>query len=688
MARRKNIILLQLGIAAIATSSLIGVVSCSENKNTTIEKNTSIELIKTNFNSNEFGFENKTTLEVKNTINEQWIYKNKEKIFKNIDFKEEDITNLNVEITQNNNINNLSIRLEIKKNIISFSINNLKVEEIQIELVKNKFEAKEFGFENKTAQETNKIINEDWIYSKRSEIFKQINFNKEDIKNIEIKIKNSYNLLISLKIKNYEHSFEIINFKKEQSVEEIQKYENLVEQIKNNIKLIPSENAFFDHKQITVDNFLDLDYQIQKKFFDFNWEELNNKFKNDNLWIESKNNELKIDYICEKISSTEINFEIKINIEQIQKTSLVKMSNFLDPIKNNISNKQELKNLIEQIGKEIDLIPSNNENDHTKITVEEYLKKSYHEQTQYFNLNRDELDAKFQQNDLYNNNTLLDFEINPNFEFDINNPTNLKFDIYIIISEKIDEYDGLPKNIQLVKKVEKTIYTFKEPIETISGLDKEPIKVLNTPSNAESYKGKLERFRMQDIKISSENNYIDLNRNMTWNDFKKEMMYQVRFALYQMFSDNFSEINYYTHNERENRSLTATGVGIIKEKRNDVSYYFQYLGSEHQQKTNVETGDRIEISITYSSNGENDWKPTMVSTSEGIINLGDLNWSFKNNCDNLNDPKDPLYLNKPFLSFFPRAQFVIKKNGKDLYNQTNNQYVVYSFIWKRRRYIG
>ena len=60
MARRKNIILLQLGIAAIATSSLIGVVSCSENKNTTIEKNTSIELIKTNFNSNEFGFENKT----------------------------------------------------------------------------------------------------------------------------------------------------------------------------------------------------------------------------------------------------------------------------------------------------------------------------------------------------------------------------------------------------------------------------------------------------------------------------------------------------------------------------------------------------------------------------------------------------------------------------------------------------
>ena len=297
------------------------------------------------------------------------------------------------------------------------------------------------------------------------------------------------------------------------------------------------------------------------------------------------------------------------------------------------------------------------------------------------------MDTKFQQNVLFNNNTLLEFEISPNFEFDINNPKSLKFDIYIIISNDFDYefWPPIPKNIQSVKKVEKIIDTFKEPIETISGLDKEEIKDLITPQGATSYKGKLERFRMQDIKISSENNYIDLNKNMTWNDFKKEMMYQVRFALYQMFSDNFSEINYYTHNERENRSLTATAVGIIKEKRNDVSYYFQYLGSSHKQKTNVETGDKIEISITYSGNGENDWKPTMVSTSDGIINLGDLNWSFKNSCDNLNDPNDPLYLNKPFLSFFPRAQFVIKKNGKDLYNQINNQYVVYSFIWKRKR---
>ena len=130
---------------------------------------------------------------------------------------------------------------------------------------------------------------------------------------------------------------------------------------------------------------------------------------------------------------------------------------------------------------------------------------------QYFKPNEDELEEKFKKE--FSEKVLLDFEINPTFEFDINNPTNLKFDIYIIISEKIDEY--LPNNIQLIKKIEMEVTTFQKPIETVLGLDKEPIKVLNTPSNAESYKGKLERFRMQDIKFSSENNYVDLNRNMT-----------------------------------------------------------------------------------------------------------------------------------------------------------------------------
>ena len=609
MARRKNIILLQLGIAAIATSSLIGVVSCSEkNKTNTTEQNL-------------------------------------------------------------------------------------------IKLIKTEFEAREFGFENQTAQEikSQNIINQGWIYSNKDKIFKESNFNQDDIKNLNIEIKNNYNLSISFEIKNNPYNFRIINFKIEQSNDEIEKYKQLIKEIKEVIKLQKTKHVHygdvssFDYKQITTDNFLNLDYEIQKKFIDFNWDELNEKFKNNALWIEEKGNKVKINYTCEKNQENQrqIDFQVEIIVGTERETILInQFSDFLDPNENKIENPEKYEELANEIAKVINLIPTtDSEYDHQQITVEEYVNKTFDEQQNYFNFNWDELNAKFQQNVLYNNKR-FEFEISPNFEFDINNPKSLKFDIYIIISNDFDLDYALPKNIQSVKKVEKTIDTFREPFETISGLDKEEIKDLITPQGATSYKGKLERFRMQDIKVSSENNYIDLNRNMTWNDFKKEMMYQVRFALYQMFSDNFNEINYYTHNERENRSLTATAVGIIKEKRNDVSYYFQYLGSEHQQKTNVETGDRIEISITYSNNGENDWKPTMVSTSEGIINLKDLNWSFKNSCDNLNDPNDPLYLNKPFLSFFPRAQFVIKKNGQYLYNETNNQYVVYSFIWKRRRYIG
>ena len=604
MAKRKNIILLQLGITAIATSSLIGVVSCSEkNKTNTTEQNL-------------------------------------------------------------------------------------------IKLIKTEFEAREFGFENQTAQEikNQNIINQGWIYNNKDKIFKESNFNQDDIKNLNIEIKNNYNLSISFEIKNNPYNFRIINFKIEQSNDEIEKYKQLIKEIKEVIKLQKTKRDYFefDYNQITTDNFLNLDYEIQKKFIDFNWDELNEKFKNNALWIEEKGNKVKINYTCEKNQENQrqIDFQVEIIVGTEKETILInQFSDFLDPNENKIENPEKYEELANEIAKVINLIPTtDSEYDHQQITVEEYVNKTFDEQQNYFNFNWDELNAKFQQNVLYNNKR-FEFEISPNFEFDINNPKSLKFDIYIIISNDFDLDYALPKNIQSVKKVEKTIDTFREPFETISGLDKEEIKDLITPQGATSYKGKLERFRMQDIKVSSENNYIDLNRNMTWNDFKKEMMYQVRFALYQMFSDNFNEINYYTHNERENRSLTATAVGIIKEKRNNVSYYFQYLGDHHQKKTNVETGDRIEISITYSNNGENDWKPTMVSTSEGIINLKDLNWSFKNSCDNLNDPNDPLYLNKPFLSFFPRAQLVIKKNGQDLYNQTNNQYVVYSFIWKRRRHI-
>lgn len=137
MARRKNIILLQLGIAAIATSSLIGVVSCSEkNKTNTTEQNL-IKLIKTEFEAREFGFENQTAQEIKNQniINQEWIYSNKDKIFKESNFNQDDIKNLNIEIKNNYN---LSISFEIKNNPYNFRIINFKIEQSNDEIEKYK----------------------------------------------------------------------------------------------------------------------------------------------------------------------------------------------------------------------------------------------------------------------------------------------------------------------------------------------------------------------------------------------------------------------------------------------------------------------------------------------------------------------------------------------------------------------
>ena len=51
--------------------------------------------------------------------------------------------------------------------------------------------------------------------------------------------------------------------------------------------------------------------------------------------------------------------------------------------------------------------------------------------------------------------------------------------------------------------------------------------------------------------------------------YKQDFMYLARFELYQMFSDNFSEINYYGTNENNGKSFTAVAEGIIKDNKTE-----------------------------------------------------------------------------------------------------------------------
>ena len=90
--------------------------------------------------------------------------------------------------------------------------------------------------------------------------------------------------------------------------------------------------------------------------------------------------------------------------------------------------------------------------------------------------------------------------------------------------------------------------------------------------------------------------------------YKQDFMYLARFELYQMFSDNFSEINYYGTNENNGKSFTAVAEGIIKDNKTENNYYFQSSESyTERRKVDVNTGDRIKIEIAYS--GTN-FKPT------------------------------------------------------------------------------
>ena len=89
--------------------------------------------------------------------------------------------------------------------------------------------------------------------------------------------------------------------------------------------------------------------------------------------------------------------------------------------------------------------------------------------------------------------------------------------------------------------------------------------------------------------------------------YKQDFMYLARFELYQMFSDNFSEINYYGTNENNGKSFTAVAEGIIKDNKTENNCYFQSIEPYTKKNVEVNTGDKIKIEITYS--GTN-YKPT------------------------------------------------------------------------------
>ncbi|MDE6473263.1 MAG: hypothetical protein K2K73_02510, partial [Ureaplasma sp.] len=342
--------------------------------------------------------------------------------------------------------------------------------------------------------------------------------------------------------------------------------------------------------------------------------------------------------------------------------------------KNVINNPDQIN--IDKVLEYATLIPKTNPDYHTLTAKQFYKISNPFEIKKYFQINENELNTIFGSNNL--NNYTFTFTLS-NSGFNFLKPTTVAFEIKV---QKI----GLGTKSKIIE-----FNDFKEDSSIIGQIDKLALNQLYTPANAISYKEKLERFEITDIKPTSENNYNDVLKRTTWDKVKWEFMYQVRFYMYQMFSDNFSEINYYIINEVNEKSFSAICEGIIKESRNNILYgpLVSFGTSGCNTTSNVKTGDKIRFQINFNIN-QTGFQPSLLNRSSGTnLDWGEFSnswwWDFSDSCNNLRNPNNPLYVadNLPRISWAGKIKnWSVSINNSTTLSFSPNQWSSYSFIDK------
>ena len=155
-------------------------------------------------------------------------------------------------------------------------------------------------------------------------------------------------------------------------------------------------------------------------------------------------------------------------------------------------------------------------------------------------------------------------------------------------------------------------------------LDQDKTQFLQLPPDAKSFKGKLEKI-VGKPKVISNPEYTKMVREyFDWDKFILEMIYQLRFMLWQQYSDNFSEIDYYIYNEERERGVVVEAQGIIKD---DVTINHRVLnwddlggpgGPIGVKTTSYKSGEVVKI--TFRSRWDNDvswipWKPVSPAST-------------------------------------------------------------------------
>lgn len=282
--------------------------------------------------------------------------------------------------------------------------------------------------------------------------------------------------------------------------------------------------------------------------------------------------------------------------------------------------------------------------------------------------------------DYSKNLVLTNFIVANDFNLDPKKPNTIIFTVEV----KIGKFD---KNLNFIPNDENNLtQTFNFAIndfkneELTTKLDLANENQLITPSDAQTYKGTLINTNFSLIDEIGENAYQQrMGEKFTWEKFKKELMYQVRFALYQQFCDNFSEINYYITHDIEGKSITAIAEGIIKDRKDSQLIYPQHLMSSNEfpARQTLTPGQKVRIEISYSASNNN-WKPTIQPDASDIINLATNSFSFAKGCDNIKNSKD--LLTNAWFSFFPyQMKYNCYIDGKPIYELTPNHFIFWSF---------
>lgn len=392
-----------------------------------------------------------------------------------------------------------------------------------------------------------------------------------------------------------------------------------------------------------------------------------------------------------KDNTVSIEYEISLNNQTVTKTFEFsgfyhgKFENFFKEIKNNFSFKEGYSD------------------DYHNFTARDFLKdKLFFTQGQYIQIDWNKILKNITlPNDVLIYDEIPDNELNnayskylvlasfkvTNDEWTILNPkkpNSITFSIELKIgqfsSSNLDSFINPSDENNLDKTFNFEVNDFKNE-QLTTELDLANENQLITPIGAESYKGKLINTKLDLIEPIGQNAYKQrMSERFTWEKFKKELMYQVRFALYQQFSDNFSEINYYITNDVENRSVTAVAEGIIKDKSENQKIYPQHLVTPEQQQANsLNPGQKVRIEISYFGSN-NDWKPTIQSDSSNIIDLSTKSFSFAQGCNNIAGDTKNLLQNTYFSFFKSGMTYKCFVDDKSIYNLTPNHFIFWSFI--------